>query len=64
MNWFAITGLNHRPAKLSAMIVTVLTFISRSRENGITFVEITKMTGYDSKTIFYCVKILLEMDLV
>ncbi|TIB38264.1 hypothetical protein E3P86_01725 [Wallemia ichthyophaga] len=64
MNWFAITGLNHRPPKLSPMVVTVLTFISRSKENGITFIEMTKMTGFDSKSIFYCVKILLEMDLV
>ncbi|TIB74184.1 hypothetical protein E3Q24_00652 [Wallemia mellicola] len=44
MNWFVITGLNHKPAKLSQMI--------------------SKMTGYDSKTVFYCVKILIELDLV
>lgn len=64
MNWFVITGLNHKPAKLSQMVLNVLTFISRSRENGITFMQISKMTGYDSKTVFYCVKILIELDLV
>lgn len=46
------------------MVYTVLTFISRSREQGVTFVELSKMTGFDNKSIFYATKILIDLKLM
>jgi oxalate---CoA ligase len=46
------------------MVYTTLQFITRSREAGITVVELGKKSGYDQKACFYVIKQLLDLDLV
>lgn len=46
------------------MAYTALQFITRGRENGITMVELSIFTGYNSQTAFYLIKVLAELGLV
>ena len=49
---------------LSPMVYTVLQFVARARETGISTVDLSNETGYDSKNCAYLIKQLQEMDLV
>ncbi|KAH8120510.1 hypothetical protein DFH11DRAFT_1685786 [Phellopilus nigrolimitatus] len=60
----AITGSHAKPAKLTPMVYATLQLISRSREAGISVLDLGRTTGYDQKTCFYLVKQLLDLDLV
>ncbi|KAL5534526.1 hypothetical protein ACEPAG_989 [Sanghuangporus baumii] len=60
----AVTGSHARPAKLTPMVYATLQIIARSRETGISVLDIGKTTGYDQKTCFYVVKQLLDLDLI
>ncbi len=46
------------------MVYAALQLITRSREIGISVLDLGKKTQYDQKTCFYLVKQLLELDLV
>ena len=46
------------------MVYTVLQLIARSREAGISVVDLSNKTGYDSKNCAYLTKQLQEMDLM
>lgn len=46
------------------MVYTVLQLVARAREAGISAVDISNKTGYDSKNCAYLIKQLQEMDLV
>ena len=46
------------------MVYTVLQLIARARETGISVVDLSSKTGYDSKNCAYLTKQLQEMDLV
>jgi len=46
------------------MVYTVLQLIARARETGISAVELSSKTGYDSKNCAYLIKQLQDMDLV
>ncbi|KAL5535246.1 hypothetical protein ACEPAF_3340 [Sanghuangporus sanghuang] len=60
----AVTGSHARPAKLTPMVYAALQIIARSRETGVSVLDIGKTTGYDQKTCFYVVKQLLDLDLI
>lgn len=46
------------------MVYTALQLVSRSRDAGLTVVDLSKKSGYDPKACFYLVKQLLGLDLV
>ena len=46
------------------MVYATLQLISRSREEGISVLEIGQRLGTDQKTCFHLVKQLLELDLM
>ncbi|KAL6299663.1 hypothetical protein BKA93DRAFT_741989 [Sparassis latifolia] len=64
ISFSAITGSHIRPSKLTPMVYTVLQFITRGREDGISVVDLGKKSGYDQKSCFYLVKQLLDLDLI
>ena len=49
---------------LSPMVYTVLQLVARAKETGISAVDVSNKTGYDSKNCAYLIKQLQEMDLV
>ena len=46
------------------MVYTVLQLVARARETGISVVDLSNKTGYDSKNCAYLIKQLQDMDLV
>ena len=46
------------------MVYTVLQLVARAKETGISAVDVSNKTGYDSKNCAYLIKQLQEMDLV
>jgi len=46
------------------MVYTVLQLVARAKETGISAVDLSNKTGYDSKNCAYLIKQLQEMDLV
>ncbi|KAG9123889.1 hypothetical protein FRC07_013608, partial [Ceratobasidium sp. 392] len=56
-----ITGSHIRPPKLSANAYAVLQLITRTRREGISAADISRQSGYDPKTCFYFIKILVDL---
>ncbi|QRV85442.1 B-block-binding subunit of tfiiic protein [Ceratobasidium sp. AG-Ba] len=56
-----LTGSHIRPSKLSANAYAVLQLITRARTEGISVTDISRQSGYDPKTCFYFVKILVDL---
>ncbi|KZT51173.1 hypothetical protein CALCODRAFT_503868 [Calocera cornea HHB12733] len=52
----AITGSSLTPARLTPLTYTVLQLVARAREKGITFVELSRITGYGAGSVFYLIK--------
>ena len=46
------------------MVYTVLQLVARARETGISAVDLSNKTGYDSKNCAYLIRQLQDMDLV
>lgn len=46
------------------MVYTILQLVARARETGISAVDLSTKTGYDSKNCAYLIKQLQEMDLM
>ncbi|KAG9096321.1 hypothetical protein FS749_008741 [Ceratobasidium sp. UAMH 11750] len=61
VSFVCITGSHIRPPKLSTNAYAVLQLITRSRREGISVADISRQSGYDSKTCFYFIKILVEL---
>lgn len=53
-----------QPSKMTPIVYTALQLITRTREKGLSVVDLGKKTGYDQKTCFYLIKVLVELDLV
>ena len=49
---------------MTPIVYTALQLITRTREKGLSVVDLGKKTGYDQKTCFYLIKVLVELDLV
>ncbi|KAG8693487.1 hypothetical protein FRC09_010467 [Ceratobasidium sp. 395] len=56
-----ITGSHIRPPKLSTNAYAVLQLITRSRREGVSVADISRQSGYDPKTCFYFIKILVDL---
>lgn len=46
------------------MVYTALQLVTRTRDEGLSVVDLGKKTGYDQKICFYLVKQLVDLDLV
>ncbi|EJU05245.1 hypothetical protein DACRYDRAFT_113419 [Dacryopinax primogenitus] len=60
----AITGSTLTPAKLTPMTYSTLQLVARARDKGITFVELSRITGYAAGAVFYLIKVLESAGLV
>ncbi|KAG8743228.1 hypothetical protein FRC10_000229 [Ceratobasidium sp. 414] len=61
VSFVCITGSHIRPPKLSTNAYAVLQLITRSRREGMSVTDISRQSGYDPKTCFYFIKILVEL---
>lgn len=51
-------------SRMTPLVYTALQLITRTREKGLSVVDLGQKTGYDQKTCFYLIKVLVELDLV
>lgn len=60
----ALTESLSQPSKLTPTVYACLQLIARSRETGLSVLDLGRKSGYDQKTCFYIVKTLVELDLM
>ncbi|ODQ67075.1 hypothetical protein NADFUDRAFT_49520 [Nadsonia fulvescens var. elongata DSM 6958] len=62
--WLKLTGHSKKESLIGLLPFTLLCAVSRSRQQGLTNIELAKLTGQDSRSIFGRVNTLIDHNLV